>query len=813
MNEQGAEKKKTEEIAEAAELTLADIPDGDFATILRVEPDMRGRKKFADVGLVAGTEVQVESHAPFGGLIRIRIMETSMALHRDDASRIIVSRKHRENTRTRFRIALAGNPNCGKTCIFNALTGARQHVGNYPGVTVESKSGRFTLGDREIEVIDLPGVYSLSSSSPEEDVVFQELTKPGIDLILNVIDSSIPRRSLYLTTQLAELHIPMLLAFNMSDDAKKKGLKFDIAKLEKYFGSPIVQTVGCRSDGTKPLLARLSKALDELENHGVPMLSYGSDIDDAIGAVAEKIDGVIGDRYRHVPSRFFAIKLLEHDSSVMRIPEFVPVYPEVDAQIRHLWDEHAINADTFMADRRYAMLAGACRDAISMTQEKQREISDKIDLIVTNKILGLPLFLLIIYATFWFTFSCADPLMGYIEAFFGRLGDVVKGVWDPGTLPYLRELVTDGIIAGVGGVIVFLPNILFLFFAIAILEDSGYMARAAFVMDGIMRKFGLQGRSFVPLVLGFGCSVPAIMATRTIESERDRTVTIMVLPLMSCGARLPIYALIIPAFFAPKYQATVMWIIYIIGVAFALVAARIMKGTLFKGDGEVYLMELPPYRLPTFKSLMLHMWDRGRMYLQKAGTIILATSIILFVCNTLPKKKVFSQDYDAKISLIEKNGGDKEKVKEAVTVLENAKAAEQMAYTVSGRVGHLLEPVFRPIGFDWRLATASIGALAAKEVFVSQLGILFAEGKADEESVPLRKHLIQNYTPLQGFCIMLFCLLTIPCLATLAVIRRELNSLKFAVAEGVGFFILAYVVTLIAYQGGMVLRIGTELLK
>ena len=715
--------------------------------------------------------------------------------------------------RKRFRIALAGNPNCGKTCIFNALTGARQHVGNYPGVTVESKSGRFTLGDREIEVIDLPGVYSLSSSSPEEDVVFQELTKPGIDLILNVIDSSIPRRSLYLTTQLAELHIPMLLAFNMSDDAKKKGLKFDIAKLEKYFGSPIVQTVGCRSDGTKPLLARLSKALDELENHGVPMLSYGSDIDDAIQAVAEKIDGVITDRYRHVPSRFFAIKLLEHDSSVMRIPEFVPVYGEVEAQIRHLWDEHAINADTFMADRRYAMLAGACRDAISMTQEKRREISDKIDLVVTNKILGLPLFLLIIYATFWFTFSCAEPLMGYIEAFFEWLGELVKSFWNPETLPFLRDLVTDGIIAGVGGVIVFLPNILFLFFAIAILEDSGYMARAAFVMDGIMRKFGLQGRSFVPLVLGFGCSVPAIMATRTIESERDRTVTIMVLPLMSCGARLPIYALIIPAFFVQKYQATVMWIIYIIGVVFALVAARIMKGTLFKGDGEVYLMELPPYRLPTFKSLMLHMWDRGRMYLQKAGTIILATSIFLYICNTFPQKKTFSQDYDAKIAQIEKNGGDKEKVKEAVTVLENAKAAEQMAYTVSGRVGRLLEPVFRPIGFDWRLATASIGALAAKEVFVSQLGILFAEGKADEESVPLRKHLIQNYTPLQGFCIMLFCLLTIPCLATLAVIRRELNSLKFAVAEGVGFFILAYVVTLIAYQGGMVLRIGTELLK
>lgn len=728
-----------------------------------------------------------------------------------------------------FKVALAGNPNCGKTCIFNALTGARQHVGNYPGVTVESKSGSFVLNDMEIELIDLPGVYSLSSSSPEEDVVFQELTKPGIDLILNVVDSSIPRRSLYLTTQLAELHIPMLLAFNMSDDAKKKGLKFDIPKLEKYFGSPIVQTVGSRTDGVRPLLSKLAETLPQLENHGVPMLTYGEDIDDAIKAVADRIDALDVEKYKHIPARFFAIKLLEHDTAAMRIPEFKAAHDEVEAQIKHLWDKHAIEADTFMADRRYAMLAGACRDAISMTQEKRREISDKIDAVMTNKFLGLPLFLLIIYATFWFTFTLADPFMGYIEDFFAWLADTVKAVWSEDALPYLRDLVTDGIIGGVGGVIVFLPNILFLFFAIAILEDSGYMARAAFVMDGIMRKFGLQGRSFVPLVLGFGCSVPAIMATRVIESDRDRKVTVMVLPLMSCGARLPIYALIIPAFFALKYQATMMFVMYLIGVVIALVAARIMKSTLFKGDGEVYLMELPPYRLPTLKSLLLHMWDRGRMYLQKAGTIILATSIILYICNTLPQKPEdkFSKDYngmiekvqtakaltDAQIKVLEDTKlfndevlaqvrkdkvipadaieelGEKElseaqapivklsqELNDEVSKLENEKQAEAMEYTISGRIGHALEPLFRPIGFDWRLTTASIGALAAKEVFVSQLGILYAEGEADEESVPLREQLASVYTPLQGFCIMLFCLLSIPCLATLAIIRRELNS-------------------------------------
>ena len=764
-----------------------------------------------------------------------------------------------------FKVALAGNPNCGKTCIFNALTGARQHVGNYPGVTVESKSGSFVLNDMEIELIDLPGVYSLSSSSPEEDVVFQELTKPGIDLILNVVDSSIPRRSLYLTTQLAELHIPMLLAFNMSDDAKKKGLKFDIPKLEKYFGSPIVQTVGSRTDGVRPLLSKLAETLPQLENHGVPMLTYGEDIDDAIKAVADKIDALNVEKYKHIPARFFAIKLLEHDTAAMRIPEFKAVHEEVEVQIKHLWDKHAIEADTFMADRRYAMLAGACRDAISMTQEKRREISDKIDAVMTNKFLGLPLFLLIIYATFWFTFTLADPFMGYIEDFFAWLGDTVKAVWSEDALPYLRDLVTDGIIGGVGGVIVFLPNILFLFFAIAILEDSGYMARAAFVMDGIMRKFGLQGRSFVPLVLGFGCSVPAIMATRVIESDRDRKVTVMVLPLMSCGARLPIYALIIPAFFALKYQATMMFVMYLIGVVIALVAARIMKSTLFKGDGEVYLMELPPYRLPTLKSLLLHMWDRGRMYLQKAGTIILATSIILYICNTLPQKPEdkFSKDYngmiekvqtakaltDAQIKVLEDTKlfndevlaqvrkdkvipadaieelGEKElseaqapivklsqELNDEVSKLENEKQAESMEYTISGRIGHALEPLFRPIGFDWKLTTASIGALAAKEVFVSQLGILYAEGEADEESVPLREQLASVYTPLQGFCIMLFCLLSIPCLATLAIIRRELNSWKMMFVEAGGLFCLAYVMTFIAYHIGTILNIGTKML-
>ena len=710
-------------------------------------------------------------------------------------------------SKTTFRIALAGNPNCGKTCIFNALTGARQHVGNYPGVTVESKGGSFKLNGMDIELIDLPGVYSLSSSSPEEEVVFQELTKPGIDLIINVIDSTIPQRSMYLTTQLAELHIPMLLTFNMADDAKKKGLKYNIPKLEKYFGSPIVQTVGNSSNGVQPLLQELARTLSKLEDHGVPMLTYGSDVDDAIKAVADKIDELKIEKYQHIPARFFAIKLLEHDTCVWRLDEFQSVHNEVEAQIKHLLDQHAIEADTFMADRRYAMLSGACRDTITITQERRREISDKIDAVLTNKFLGFPIFLAIMYATFWFTFTVAEPPMEWIENFFGWLGEFIGSRLPEG---FWNSLIVDGIIGGVGGVIVFLPNILLLFFAIAILEDSGYMSRASFVMDGVMRKFGLQGRSFVPLVLGFGCTVPAVMATRTIESERDRTVTIMVLPLMSCGARLPIYALLIPAFFPEKYQAFTMWIVYIIGIVIALIAARIMKATLFKGEGEVYLMELPPYRMPTVKSMMLHMWDRSKMYLQKAGTIILATSIILYLCNTYPEKTEFSQDYDAQIEAAQEAGAAEDD--ETVVALENAKQNEALEYTISGRAGKFLEPVFAPMGFDWKISTATIGALAAKEVFVAQMGILYSEGEADEESEGLRATLSKQYTPLQAFCMMLFALLSIPCLATLAIIKRELNSWKMAVMEGAGLFVLAWVITTIVYQVGSLLKIGTTII-
>ena len=773
-------------------------------------------------------------------------------------------------TKSRLRILLAGNPNCGKTCIFNQLTGARQHVGNYPGVTVESKSGTLTLDGTDIELIDLPGVYSMSSLSPEEKVALDECLAPGVDAIINVVDATILQRSLYYTAQLAELHVPMLVALNMSDEADRKGINIDLERLSKTFGIQAVRTVGTSQSGIADLLQALSRLIRKPEEHGHIRLDYGNDLNDAIDTITLAIDRAHPTHLTHLPARFFAIKLLEQDADISSRPEFASLLPLVQEQLEHLTRQHRIQADTFIADQRHAMVARVLSGTVRGDLE-QRTRSDRIDAILTHRWLGLPIFLAVMYLTFWVTFTCGDPLMGFIEDFFGWLGSWIGDAWNEETMPFLRSLVIDGVISGVGGVIVFLPNILLMFLAIAFLEDSGYMARAAFVMDGVMRRFGLQGRSFVPLVLGFGCSVPAIMATRCIESDRDRKTTIMVLPLMSCGARLPIYSLLIPAFFPLAYQPLMMWVIYLIGVIIALIAARLMKATLFKGDGEVFIMEMPPYRLPTLRSVMLHMWDRGRMYLHKAGTIILATSIILYLCNTFPERPddAYSKDFDAEIAKLNtsmalsndalaqlealnllsadaiqslRDGNplapeDADALAEdeeaeasrtpaqlaavkaaldwsaAVAELKNERLAEQLEYTISGRIGHTLEPLFRPLGFDWRVSTSLIGALAAKEVFVAQLGILFSVGEADEESADLRELLARSYSPLQAFCMMVFCLLSIPCLATLAIIRRELNSTRMAVLEGVGLFLLAWIATCLVYQIGSALNLGTAILS
>lgn len=701
----------------------------------------------------------------------------------------------------RITVALAGNPNSGKTTLFNNLTGSRQHVGNYPGVTVEKKEGLCRHGDVEINVVDLPGTYSLTAYSIEEVVARNFIIDRNPDVVVDVVDASNLERNLYLGVQLLELGVPVVFAFNMSDVAQSRGLEFDLDALASLLGAPIVPTVGHRNVGVRELLEAALRLAREGRSAKAPEIHYGPDIEAAIDAVRARLDacsggtgtagapsaaGVEPDLPGRNRRRWTAVKLLENDAEVTKGISSPDVLDAVRAEQARIEKVLGDSAEMIVADRRYGFISGACQEAVRSTVESRHTRSDRVDEIVIHRVWGLPIFLGLMYLVFWLTFTVGTPPMEWIESLFGWLGATVSGWWAPGSDSVLRSLLVDGIIGGVGGVIVFLPNILLLFLAIAVLEDSGYMARAAFMMDRLMHKIGLHGKSFIPMLTGFGCSIPGIMATRTLESRRDRLTTMLVLPLISCGARLPIYALIIPAFFPAAWHAPMLWTIYVIGIALAIVCAKILRSTLFKGESVPFVMELPPYRLPTLKGALIHMWERAGVYLRKAGTVILGVSIVLWALTTFPR----TAEPDAALT-------------------PEAQQAAELSNTFAGRIGHAMEPVIRPLGFDWRIGTAMIGAFAAKEVFVAQLGIVYSVGEADEESEPLREKLKAHYTPLVGFCIMLFMLVSMPCVATCAVMRRESGSWKWALFQLGGLTLLAYVVTLVVFQAGTLLGLGT----
>ncbi len=681
-------------------------------------------------------------------------------------------------------MALAGNPNSGKTTLFNAMTGSRQHVGNYPGVTVEKKEGRFKHKDTELNVVDLPGTYSLTAYSIEEVVARNFIINDKPDVVIHVVDASNLERNLYLGIQLIELGVPVVFAFNMSDVARARGIHFDLDMLASLLGAPIVPTVGQKNKGIDELVDTAVRVARSGTKPKPSDIHYGDDIEKAIEAIRRRIDGQSGFT-DDIVARWTAIKLLENDAEVAKLIQDPDIHKAVEAEQARIEKILGDSAEMIIADRRYGLISGACQKAVRSTCETRHTNSDSIDEIVIHRVWGLPIFLGLMYLVFWLTFTVGGPPMDWIEGFFGWLGGKVAGWWPTGSDSILQSLLVDGLIGGVGGVIVFLPNILLLFLAIAFLEDSGYMARAAFMMDRLMHKIGLHGKSFIPMLTGFGCSIPGIMATRTLENRRDRLTTMLVLPLMSCGARLPIYALIIPAFFPAAWHATMLWMIYVIGIALAIVSAKILRSTLFKGESVPFVMELPPYRLPTLKGVLIHMWERGGLYLKKAGTIILGVSVILWALTSYPK----TETVDTTLSAEEQQ-------------------FIQLSNTIAGRIGHAMEPLIKPMGFDWRIGTAMIGAFAAKEVFVAQLGIVYSVGEADDESEPLRDQLKANYSPLVGFCIMLFMLISAPCMATIAVTKRESNSWRWALFQLGGLTLMAYVLTLIVYQTGSLLGIG-----
>jgi len=701
-----------------------------------------------------------------------------------------------------YIIALAGNPNCGKTTIFNLLTGAHQHVGNYPGVTVERKKGRCRIGNCDCTFIDLPGIYGLSNSSPEEKVAFDELYYGKIDLILNVVDAGNAQRNLYLTTQIAELGLPMLIAFNMIDDAKARGLSFNFPLLERFFGAKIIPTVGADGIGIDALKQAIGQAL--LAPPAPPQpIRYGKTLDSIAVELSESTAAALG-LPPNGKCRALALKLLENPSFLQQFPKLNVLAPRLQELRAMLQSRYGTTAEGYLADRRYGAIAGACRETISSTAEKRRQISEVIDKVVLNRFLGIPIFLAVMYLMFTFTFYAAAPLTEGLQWIFSTLVSGIDVLWPDQRWELLHRLLSEGVIGGVGGVLAFLPNLLLLFLAIAFLEGTGYMSRAAFVMDGFMHLFGLHGKSFVPMVLGFGCSVPAVMATRTIESRKDRLTTMMVLPFFSCSARLPIYALMIPAFFAEQYRALILLVLYSIGFIVALAAARVLKSTLFSGEDEIFLMELPPYRLPTLRSMSIHIWERTVLYLKKAGTMILFASIVMFLLNTYPIKPA-GNAYSREKAKVEQSTLSQEEKAAALDKLNFSLQAERLEYSCAGRIGKAIAVVMRPAGFDWRASSALVGAAVGKELFVAQLSILYRIGDADSDSGRdvLQSTLHAHYTPLQGFCIMLFCLLTFPCIATLAVIRKESGSWGIMLLEFFGMTSIAYCLTVAVYQCGL----------
>jgi len=715
-----------------------------------------------------------------------------------------------EGGRSVLTVALAGNPNSGKTTVFNSITGARQHVANYPGVTVETKHGQVRAAGRTLRVVDLPGTYSLTARSVEEIIARNFIIDESPDVVVDIVDASNLERNLYLATQLLELGVPMVLAFNMYDVAASHGFHIDVRRLSDLLGVPIVPTVGHKGEGISELLQAAAQAGSEHESAVAAQHypDYGSEIEPHVRELTKNIVTECG-QPRH--ARWYAVKLIENDpETIKRLSALCPQALEsicamadrIRTHLRRIFGE---SAEIILAERRYGFISGACSEALRRTVESRRILSDSIDAVLTNRWLGFPIFAALMYLVFQLTFTIGEVPMGWLESGFDWLSGAVGRMWAEGSGGPLRSLLVDGVIGGVGGVLVFLPNILLLFLAIAFLEGTGYMARAAFIMDKLMHKLGLHGKSFIPMLIGFGCSVPAIMGTRTLETRRDRLTTMLVVPLMSCSARLAIYALIIPAFFPASWRAPMLWTIYFIGILLAVGCAKLLRVTVLRGRTVPFVMELPPYRLPTLRGLLIHMWERSWLYLRKAGTIILAVSVVLWALGRwpgLPADRAAQFEHDraairADASLTEAPQDER------IAEINVAQTKEALEHSLIGRLGKGLELVLRPCGFDWKISTAMIGAFAAKEVFVAQMGIVYSLGEeADEQSEPLRAKLQAAYTPLQGFCIMLFCLISAPCVATIAVTRRESNSWRWALLQLVGLTVLAWTLTTAVYQVG-----------
>jgi len=717
-------------------------------------------------------------------------------------------------------IALAGNPNSGKTTIFNNMTGTRQKVGNWPGVTVEKKEGHIKKSGYDLKIIDLPGTYSLTPFSIEEIVARNFVLEERPDVVIDIIDASNLERSLYLATQLREIDCKVLFALNMADVAQTRGIKIDAEKLSELLDVPVVFTIGNKNQGIDTLL---EKAIELAESdYVIPIkrkVKYSKDIEDSISKLEHFIES-LGKEAIPYNTRWTAIKLLEDDKIVKeRIQQKTgensrKILEETAAHRDFLVDRFDDEPEIVMTDERYGFIAGIIREVLTTSTRQRVDISRNVDLVLTNRFVGFPIFIFFIWAMFQLTFSLGVYPMEWIDSGIKLFSTSLAQV-----LPdnIFKDFLINGVIAGVGSVVVFLPNILILFFCISLFEDTGYMSRAAFLMDKIMHLIGLHGKSFIPMLMGFGCNVPAIMASRTLESEKDRILTILITPFMSCSARLPVYIILAGAFFGIR-AGSVIFGIYILGIILSIITGRIFRSTLLKGVDAPFVMELPPYRIPMIKSLLIHMWDRSKLFLKKMGGIILAGSVVVWALSAFPRNIPYSINYALEMERVKTSFQTKiatahepekavltQQRDLAVAKIARAMKAEHAEKSFMGRIGKVVAPIFEPLGIDWRGSVALLTGFVAKEIVVSTMGILYATD-GNEDSEALKNALLSSdMTPLGALAMMVFVLLYMPCLATLAAIKRETASWKWMTFSISYSTILAWTAAFIVYQVGKII--------
>ncbi|QQS52109.1 MAG: ferrous iron transport protein B [Bacteroidota bacterium] len=816
---------------------LSDLLTGETGIIVKIKGHGAFRKRITEMGFVKGQQVKVIKNAPLKDPVEYELMGYNVSLRRNEARLLEVvplagfkseqgasyhgtidtrrvKKTVRENSQT-INVAFVGNPNSGKTTLFNFASGARERVGNYGGVTVEAKEAVFKKNGYTFQVSDLPGTYSITEYTPEELYVRKHLVEQMPDVVVNVIDSSNLERNLFLTTQLIDMNIKVVIALNMYDELERRGAKLNFQVFGTMLGIPMVPTVASKGRGIELLL---DKIIDVYEDRDPQVrhihINYGQDLEHAIERVQQKIKEApnITDNFS---SRYLAIKLLEKDKTAMSRLDGNPMRQEIlettQKYIQRLEKDFAESSDTVIADAKYGFIAGALKETLSNGVEVRRRNTKAIDQWLTHKFWGFPIFIFFMWLMFQTTFSLGSYPMGWIESAIGWVSSLGYNSLPEGPL---RDLLVNGIIGGVGGVMVFLPNILILFFFISLMEDTGYMARTSFIMDKLMHKIGLHGKSFIPLLMGFGCNVPAVMATRTLESKKDRLLTMLITPFMSCSARLPVYVLLISAFF-PARQGLVLFSIYMIGIALAVIVGFVFRKTFFKKQDIPFVMELPPYRIPTLRNTSVHMWHKAVQYIKKMGGVILVASILIWALGYYPRNVDYSHNYEDQIASVTNDNQLSEIEKEArIGELKLVMAGEQQENSYIGRMGHFIEPLIQPLGFDWKIGVSIITGLAAKEIVISTMSVLYHVGPAEQESTGTLVHKLQEqkyskgekigqkvFSPLVAYSFMLFVLIYFPCVAVIAAIKKEGNW-KWALFTMFYTTAMAWVISFLVFQIG-----------